>query len=91
MGSVNWRHAPDIELQARLDQPRHGLLFDIQNHSFWPRSWGTRPPANQAEQIARQQISRLPEAHSRIDRPSCARSATRIVVASTHPESTGTW
>jgi len=60
MGSVNWRHAPDIELQARLDQPRHGLLFDIQNHSFWPRSWGTRPPANQAEQIARQQISRLP-------------------------------
>ncbi len=39
----NWRTESDETLQARLDTPLHGLLFDLEHNDIWMPSWGPRP------------------------------------------------
>lgn len=60
-GWVDWRRHPMHAIQDRLDWPEEGLIFDVLNSDFWPRSWGTRPPDDrQAVLTARAQIRYLP-------------------------------
>ena len=40
----NWRSGNEAQLREWLDQPREGILFDIE-HGFWLPEWGERPAA----------------------------------------------
>jgi hypothetical protein len=45
-----------------LDWPQHGLLFDVENNTFWPESWGPRPDdASRALEVAREQFVAWPK------------------------------
>lgn len=60
-GWVDWRHDPASKIQERFDWPEEGLVFDILNNDFWPRSWGPRPTADEhAVVAARAAIAQLP-------------------------------
>ena len=58
---MDWRHGAADDLQRRLDWPVDGIVFDVHENSFWPRSWGPRPasPAD-AERVARRHLERVP-------------------------------
>jgi hypothetical protein len=60
-GWVDWRSAPEALVQARLDAPADGLLYDVEVNEFWPASWGRRP-AEPAEALAfaRGRVARWP-------------------------------
>src|SRR5262249_34920963 len=59
---VDWRKATREEIQARLDWPVDGVIFDVRNNGFWPSSWGQRPTDLQsAEQQARERLRRVPK------------------------------
>ena len=38
----DWRSGDEAALREWLDQPRHGVLFDVE-HGFWLEEWGQRP------------------------------------------------
>jgi hypothetical protein len=42
-GFPDWRSGDERKLRAWLDEPRVGLLFDVQNNGFWLPGWGARP------------------------------------------------
>jgi hypothetical protein len=57
----DWRSDPRSQLQAQLDWPVDGVVFDVLSNSFWPASWGPKPPdAAAAEQLARDRLARVP-------------------------------
>jgi hypothetical protein len=39
----DWRSGDDASLRAWLDEPRRGVLFDVQSNAFWLDEWGPRP------------------------------------------------
>lgn len=39
----DWRSGNLTELREWLDEPRQGILFDIQHNDFWLPEWGQRP------------------------------------------------
>jgi len=39
----NWRSGDETQLREWLDQPREGILFDIEHNNFWLPEWGARP------------------------------------------------
>jgi hypothetical protein len=41
----NWRSGEETQLREWLDQPREGILFDIEYNNFWLPEWGERPEA----------------------------------------------
>ena len=58
---VDWRLATNSDIRARLAWPVDGVVFDVENNSFWPRSWGTRPPAKAAAvHEARRHLAAVP-------------------------------
>ena len=47
-GFVNWRYGINSEkgkqeIINRLNWPREGILFDVDNNSFWLKEWGNKP------------------------------------------------
>ena len=58
---VPWRGGSEEEIRRRLEWPRKGVEFDVENNVFWHEGWGIRP-GNTAEAIAvaREQLSRMP-------------------------------
>ena len=41
----DWRSGDETQLREWLDQPREGILFDIEHNNFWLPEWGERPEA----------------------------------------------
>lgn len=39
----DWRSGDPTQLREWLDEPRQGILFDIQHSGFWLPEWGPRP------------------------------------------------
>ena len=39
----NWRTKDKDSLREWLDQPRQGVLFDVERNAFWLKQWGPRP------------------------------------------------
>jgi hypothetical protein len=39
----DWRSGDDATLRDWLDQPRQGVLFDVEHNGFWLNAWGPRP------------------------------------------------
>jgi hypothetical protein len=39
----NWRTGDQKQLSEWLDEPRQGILFDVQYSGFWLPEWGQRP------------------------------------------------
>jgi hypothetical protein len=59
---VDWRKATSEEIQARLDWPVDGVIFDMHHNGFWPSSWGERPTDLQsAERQARERLRWVPK------------------------------
>jgi hypothetical protein len=49
----DWRSPEESELQARLDWPRDGILFDVEHDRFWLDEWGPRPESlDEAKRVA---------------------------------------
>jgi hypothetical protein len=62
---VDWRAPSHEEIQARLDWPVDGVIFDVHNNGFWPSSWGERPTEPiSVERQARERLRHVPEARS---------------------------
>ncbi len=58
---MDWRHSSANVLQGRLRWPVDGIVFDVHENGFWPRSWGARPPTRTlAEREARLHLARVP-------------------------------
>jgi hypothetical protein len=58
---VDWRAGDPGQLRDRLDWPIDGVVFDVHNAGFWPRSWGPRPAAAaEAEDVARRELANVP-------------------------------
>jgi hypothetical protein len=58
---VDWREATHEQIQARLDWPVDGVIFDVHNNGFWPSSWGERPTDRMsAERQARERLDQVP-------------------------------
>ena len=41
----DWRSGEESALRDWLDQPRQGIVFDIQYNGFWLEEWGPKPPS----------------------------------------------
>ena len=74
----NWRSQNDVRLKSLIDDPLHGILFDVER-GFWHPEWGARPEAiadalTIAEQLVRQAPKLIPinGACAMPDRPSTA-------------------
>ncbi len=50
----------DAALKSALEWPLEGLLFDVEQAGFWPRSWGERPPDGAIETRLRELIAAAP-------------------------------
>ena len=58
----NWRDIDDSEIELMLNWPYEGICFDIQNNSFWPASWGTKPASlRKAFEIAKRKVDAAPK------------------------------
>ena len=42
-GWYDWRARADKGVRRAVRRPLEGVLFDVENDVFWPRSWGGRP------------------------------------------------
>ncbi|MFF2051357.1 hypothetical protein ACFVU2_07115 [Leifsonia sp. NPDC058194] len=43
-GWIDWR-GDDRAIQEALSRPAEGVMFDVEENDFWPRSWGEAPPS----------------------------------------------
>ena len=58
--NYDWR-TDNTAIRRKLDWPYEGLLFDIENDSFWPLSWGERPDhASERAEVLRAVLARAP-------------------------------
>ncbi|AWH89485.1 SMI1/KNR4 family protein [Limnobaculum parvum] len=53
---VNWRaglHSAQEkqQIEQRINWPLEGMLFDVENNSYWEHSWGERPESVEAIQV----------------------------------------
>ncbi len=56
----DWR-SEDSNLQAIVDWPRDGILFDVEHNQFWLDEWGPRPESiDAAKQIACTHVAAAP-------------------------------
>lgn len=59
-GWVDWLAEPDA-IHHRLSWPLDGLLFDVEQNTFWPDEWGEKPAETAtALQTARQRMQFVP-------------------------------
>jgi hypothetical protein len=59
---VDWRAPSHEEIQARLDWPVDGVIFDVHNNGFWPSSWGERATEPiSVERQARERLRHVPK------------------------------
>lgn len=57
----DWRSGDEEELRDWLDQPRQGILFDIEHNGFWLEEWGPRPGSlDEALRIASDLVAAAP-------------------------------
>lgn len=57
-GWVDWRHGDPDDLARRVSWPLEGMLFDVEQGSFWPEEWGSKPDLpSAAGAIAREQFA----------------------------------
>ena len=58
----DWRGGDPDVLRERLGWPVEGVLFDVQNNSYWHDSWGERPEERrQALDVARRHLAEAPK------------------------------
>src|SRR5262249_3162148 len=58
----DWRDGNEAQLRDWLDQPRQGILFDIQHNEFWLPEWGPKPSdLDKAFRIANELIAKAPK------------------------------
>ena len=58
----DWRSGDEAQLREWLDIPRDGVLFDIEQNSFWLPEWGPKPAAiKDALSIASELIQAAPK------------------------------
>ncbi|MBK5144633.1 SMI1/KNR4 family protein [Budviciaceae bacterium BWR-B9] len=53
---VNWRaglHSPaeKQQVEQRINWPLEGMLFDVENNSYWEQSWGERPASAEERKV----------------------------------------
>jgi hypothetical protein len=61
-GWVDWRADREAHLSAALAEPVSGVLFDVDQNVFWPRSWGPRPTdAATARRVAEARLTSWPK------------------------------
>ncbi|WP_256021788.1 hypothetical protein [Paenibacillus kribbensis] len=49
-------------IQQRLNWPLEGMIFDIEQHVFWPPEWGERPADSaEAVDICKREFLRVPK------------------------------
>lgn len=59
----DWRSGDEEELREWLDEPRLGILYDVEHDGFWLEEWGPRPGSvDEALRVA----SKLAEAAPRL-------------------------
>jgi len=59
----DWRSGDEEELREWLDEPRRGVLFDVEHTGFWLEEWGPRPGSlDEALRV----VSKLVEAAPRL-------------------------
>jgi len=57
----DWRSGNESALRDWLDEPRQGILFDIEYNAFWLEEWGPRPPTlNEAKRVASGLVAAAP-------------------------------
>ncbi|SDE20704.1 hypothetical protein [Glycomyces harbinensis] len=57
----NWRYGDPDALRARLAWPVNGVLFDVEQGTFWYDAWGPRPTETEAAVAeAREHLARVP-------------------------------
>ena len=57
----NWRSGDESALQAWLNLPCRGVLFDIEHNGFWLDEWGPRPPSlDEAQRVASELVTAAP-------------------------------
>jgi hypothetical protein len=57
----DWRSGDERALREWLDQPRQGVLFDVEHNGFWLDEWGERPESlDDAAAIASDQVLSAP-------------------------------
>jgi hypothetical protein len=57
----DWRTESIGTITARLNWPREGVLFDVENNNFWFAEWGERPVDTQeALSVARSALQHSP-------------------------------
>ena len=60
-GWPDWRLAGEQKIRDRLAWPLEGIIYDIENNSFWCRDWGPRPTGTaSAIQMASQASEAVP-------------------------------
>jgi hypothetical protein len=58
---VDWRNGSAESIQARLDWPLDGLLFDVEHDSFWPSTWPLKPETlAEQRRLATERIRKWP-------------------------------
>jgi hypothetical protein len=58
----DWRSGDEAELRDWLDQPRQGVLFDVERNGFWLEEWGPRPDSlGEALRVAGELVAAAPQ------------------------------
>ena len=58
---LHWTEDSEESIRSRLDWPRDGVLFDVENDAFWPAGWGARPRTAEARSaIVTERVARWP-------------------------------
>lgn len=58
---LHWTRDSEDSIGSRLDWPREGVLFDVENNAFWPAGWGVRPPNAEARSaVATERVGQWP-------------------------------
>ncbi|NIJ03968.1 hypothetical protein [Frigoribacterium faeni] len=61
-GWYDWRARADKGVRRAVRWPLEGVLFDVENDVFWPRSWGGRPGSAAARlDIVERQVGTWPQ------------------------------
>lgn len=57
----DWRRGDEAALRDWLDQPRRGVLFDVEHSGFWLEEWGPRPSSlEEALRVAGELVAAAP-------------------------------
>jgi hypothetical protein len=57
----DWRLRDFEHVQASIDRPVDGLIFDVENNAFWWAAWGPRPDSKESRsEVARKYLATVP-------------------------------